>query len=264
MTDTTMEKIDILPFRGCKFLCGEVNKIELAIRKGRNWRGHYRYDAANFSLIEYLVSHGDICFDVGANIGVYSNVLARISGDSGNIHSFEPVQHIFKKFKLNSSINGHHAVNANPLALGNEISKMEMYQIKPGLQRAGTSSFQINDNFEEIGIDNFDKVEVDIDTLDHYVESKGISQVDFIKIDVEGFEANVISGGQNTLEQYSPKIMIELDFIRHPKSDVDSLKSIFDRLDYTAFEYTFKKGKLSMTRYNFQDTPKGRNLLLMR
>ena len=49
MTDTTMEKIDILPFRGCKFLCGEVNKIELAIRKGRNWRGHYRYDAANFS-----------------------------------------------------------------------------------------------------------------------------------------------------------------------------------------------------------------------
>ena len=88
--------------------------------------------------------------------------------------------------------------------------------------------------------------------------------IDFFSLDVEGFEANVISGGQNTLEQYSPKIMIELDFVRHPKSDVDTLKSIFDRLDYTAFEYTFKKGKLSMTRYNFQDTPKGRNLLLMR
>ena len=97
MIDKPMEKINILPFRGCKFLCGEVNKIELAIRKGRNWRGHYRYDIANFSLIENLVSHGDICFDVGANIGIYSNVLARISGNSGNIHSFEPVQHIFKK-----------------------------------------------------------------------------------------------------------------------------------------------------------------------
>lgn len=52
---------------------------------------------------------------------------------------------------------------------------------------------------------------IDIITIDEYVKEKNIKNIDLIKIDVEGFEMNVLLGGKNSINRFKPKLFVELD-----------------------------------------------------
>ena len=151
----------IVEFRGCKFWAGPDNKIESVLLQDNE-----KYDVCNFSAIEKLVNSGDVCFDIGANIGVYSTVLSRLSGDDFNVHSFEPVSHIRKRLTLNAKLNGFGNVNVNNFALGAAPETIDMNQIKEGVFRGGTSSFLKNENWQSLSEDDFETVPVEVKTLD--------------------------------------------------------------------------------------------------
>ncbi|KQS99089.1 hypothetical protein ASG68_18875 [Rhizobium sp. Leaf453] len=256
-------------FRGCRFFCGETNKIERELKKGHNVYGDYHYDLINFSVVESVVTTGHVCLDVGANIGVYSNIFASLSGDAANVHAFEPVRHIRNKLLANSKLNGHSEINVNSFALGDVETQMTMFQIKPGHRRGGVSSLMQNDTYKELGKEHFDEVVVPVLLLDNYVEQKQLPSVDFIKIDVEGFEMNVLRGGRKTVSKYRPFIILELDFDRHGKEIGAEMCQYFADLDYRAFEPEMKNGvlpgkkHLTLTPYNFNESPKRRNIFLL-
>lgn len=261
--------VSVEEFNGCKFFCGNNNKIEREIRRGKNIFGEYYYDFFNFSIINDLVAPTNVCFDIGANIGVYSNVLAMLTGDATNIHSFEPVRHVRNKLLANAKLNGNAAIHVNDVALGDAESRMTMFQIKPEHVRGGVSSLVQNDTYKQLGSQYFDEVEVSVTTIDKYVQHKNLQSVDFLKIDVEGFEMNVLRGGRETIARYRPFILLELDFDRHGTVVAREMKDFFRSLEYQAYEPRMKKkfgvGRrvLALSAYNFQESPERRNILLL-
>lgn len=244
----------ITRFRGCKFWTGSDNKIEVALVE------QHCYDYTNMTAVSHLVKPGDICLDVGGNIGVYSMVMAQLSGDDDNIHAFEPVNHIRARLEANAKLNGFHDLHVNPFALGAKPDKIEMFQVKKGQFRGGTSTFMNNENVQAMGQDKFDKLAVDIVPMDTYVAQNDLPDVNFIKIDVEGFEWPVLEGGKGTIAKFRPYILLEFDLIRHGQWQTE-FRDYFRELDYTVYEFTIKSGAPVMTTYDFSKTPVNRNIL---
>ena len=87
------------------------------------------------------------------------------------------------------------------IALGDKKDKLSLYY-QPNEKNLG----MVSANFME----NSKTIEVDVMSLDQYVKENGIDKIDFIKIDVEGFENNVLIGMKKTLELFSPMILIEI------------------------------------------------------
>jgi FkbM family methyltransferase len=252
----------IVPFRGCKFFSGTTNKIEQALRLPPDRHGRERYDRLNMSVIAELVAPGDVCLDIGANIGVYSCVMSRLSGSSANVHAFEPAQHIRQKLIRNARLNGFDAMRINPFGLGEEDTKKHFFEVKEGLKRGGVSTFVRNENIAAMDASELIEVEVEVRMLDSYVEEAGLSNIKLAKIDVEGFEISVIRGGASAFARFRPFVLMEFDDIRHSQ-DAAEMQQIFGDLRYEGWEPKLTHGKLGFEPWWFEKTPKERNVLLI-
>ncbi|MBH8566034.1 FkbM family methyltransferase [Nostoc sp. CENA67] len=248
----------IVEFRGTRIICRQDNKLEYKLLTDPD-----SYDESNFYAITSLVKEGATCFDIGANIGIYSLVLSHLVGTNGQIHAFEPVDHIRHKFLVNLAFNGAKNVLVRDFALGDRLNELPMYQVKEGLFRGGTSTFVHNNNVEVMGEDAFERRTVRIMKLDEYVAEQNLTRLDFIKIDVEGFELNVFQGAINTLAKFKPTILFE-----HDQNRLNGLKilesqfsEILSNLGYSCFE-VFNDGRRNLLApYCFDRKLKGNNLL---
>lgn len=245
----------VVRFRGCNFFAGGENKIEASLL-----RGERSYDRDNFTAVSCFVKPGDVCFDVGANIGVYSVVLAQISGDASNVHSFEPVGHIRSKLIANARLNSFDGLNVNPFALGSKAGTLKMHQVKEGRFRGGTSTFVDTENISAMGRDEFVTREVEIKTLDQYVVEAGLERLDFVKIDVEGFELEVLEGASDSLSRFKPTMIVEYDETRHGKQ-AESMRGLLQGMGYRTYEFTSFRDTLVVLPFDFDRQPKNRNIL---
>lgn len=245
----------LVRFRGATFFASPGNKIEAALLNGRG-----SYDCANQTVVSTIVTDGASCFDIGANIGIYSVVMAKLVGPGGQVHSFEPVPHILEKFRMNLRLNALKNVAVQDFALGEKAGHAQMYQVKEGEFRAGTSTLVENDSVEAMGRARFNLTEVSVSTLDGYVETRGIRAIDFIKIDVEGFELSVLKGGKASIRSFQPPILMEYDPSRHGK-EAEGFRSFFDELGYRCFEFFLVGGELILAPFAFDRMPDGRNVL---
>ena len=214
------------------------------------------------TIIDSIVNKGDVCFDIGANIGVYTCVLGLISGAGTNIHAFEPADHIRRKLHRNLQLNGLAGVSANSFALGAAETESKFFEVKEGTFRGGVSSFVRNENIDRMKESNFTERRVQVRMLDNYVSEASPPRINFLKIDVEGFELEVLRGGIRTIDRFRPFILMEYDEIRHRK-DAAEMLSMFKDLHYEALEPFLERGKLGFSRWSFDRTPKERNVLLM-
>ncbi len=247
----------ITTFRDCRFFAGPDNKIEVSLL-----RGGRAYDQANFTAVAHFVQPGHVCFDIGANIGVYSMVFARLSGAPDNVHAFEPVDHIRGRFRANARLNGFQSIHLNECALGSETGSLDMHQVKEGVFRGGTSTLVRNENIAALGEAAFVTRPVQVTTLDRYAAAAALERVDFLKIDVEGFELHVFEGAVETLARFRPTILFEYDDARHgEKSQRERMREILDGNGYRTFEFTAFRDRLAMLPFGFTHQPRNRNLL---
>jgi FkbM family methyltransferase len=139
-------------------------------------------------------------FDIGANMGFYSLALA-IENPDLSVVSFEPQPEVFKRMLENIELNklGDRIKLIN-MGLGRQADELTMYI--PRFTGSGGGSFK-NLHADE---GESRQVTVPVGTLD----SMDVVLPDLIKIDVEGFELNVITGAQNLLAKNRPTIMAEL------------------------------------------------------
>lgn len=156
------------------------------------------YDHWTLSAIEHLLQRidADVCLDVGANIGNHSVVMAQ---HCRQLHAFEPIPFIFEVLRKNLDINTTN-VKAHCIALSNEQSLQNIYVDPAG--NLGKSSM-LNDN-----ADSDNSIEISAVCGDEFLSGiKG--SVDFVKIDVEGFEPRVVQGLQQTIVESQPVILLE-------------------------------------------------------
>lgn len=166
----------------------------LAGATGNLYCGLMEYNEMGFLL--HFLRPADTFVDIGANVGSYT-ILASSQVKANSI-SIEPLQDTFKKLIDNILINKvEKNVKACNIGLGSEISKIHFTKSLDTINHVATK--------EEI-----DTIEVKIDTLDNLLMNEQCPSL--IKIDVEGYENEVINGAEKTLENQSLKaIIIELN-----------------------------------------------------
>lgn len=204
-----------------------------------------RYETA---LLKKLVRPGMACWDIGANIGYYACLLGMLTGPKGAVVAFEPARATRERLAENLALNrlGNvkvlgSAVGATEGAARIHYSRAELYE--------GTASLH-----ELPGRPGSEEVE--LCTIDRLVERLGAP--DFLKIDVEGAQLEVWSGGAAFFSAHEPLVMAELRDSKDP--------AVLKRLERLVRGFGFrlysilKRGRL---REAHAVTPSGpRNFLL--
>lgn len=151
-----------------------------------------------------------IVFDVGANVG-QSNVVYAEKFKNAKIFSFEPFSNSFDKLCKTTSHNRN--VVCIQKALGSVPEQLRVQVQEKSTQNSLASS---RNNADQIGV----KTElIEVITLDDFVDSEKISQIDFIKIDTEGFEMEVLEGGEKTIRSGKINLIsLELGIREHERT----------------------------------------------
>ncbi|MFN3188083.1 MAG: FkbM family methyltransferase [Candidatus Paceibacteria bacterium] len=140
----------------------------------------------------------DVFIDVGANIGYFSLMASSIVGERGRVLSFEPLDNLFNQLSKSIELNSFNNIKLIKKACGNSI---EEAVIGISQKNIGGSSIVNIDTFTQ-------KQKISITTLDIELENV-IDKLDFIKIDVEGYEYEVLLGANNLITKFKPKILLE-------------------------------------------------------
>ena len=183
-------------------------------------------------LIEKRRQHykdGVIALDCGANIGVHTIEWAKNMTEWGEVFSFEPQEKIYYALSGNIAINNCFNVTAKNVALGSVIGKIEIP--RPNYHKPssfGSLELKKKKNNEFIGqeIDYQNTKKIDMLSID----SLKLKRIDFIKIDVEGMEEEVLKGSTTSIYRFFPIFLIE-----HIKSDINSLKNFLEKKNYEIF-----------------------------
>ena len=141
-------------------------------------------------LIESLVSTGDRVVDVGANIGYYLLLFEKLAGPTGHVFCVEPEEDNLRELNQQLSINNFQNVTIHPCAAGASNAEVGFIAGLNGRCRPEASA----------------GCQVTVRPLDDLVPDR----VDFLKIDVEGYEGSVLAGARRILKQDKPNLFLEL------------------------------------------------------
>jgi FkbM family methyltransferase len=152
-----------------------------------------------------------LCVDIGANVGTYSKAL--IGSTNATIFAFEPLPDAFLELELLRKQFPDRIRNYQ-LALGNTRGVSTLYFGDSKSELASLSK-EIN-QIDYVGSSNTSEMEVRVEKLDSYLDilKRVAEEIDFLKIDVEGFEWEVLQGAQNVLLEMRPRF-IQLEFNLH-------------------------------------------------
>ncbi|MDF3027780.1 MAG: methyltransferase FkbM family [Fluviicola sp.] len=152
-------------------------------------------------VLDYL-GKSEIIFDIGANIGQTAfNIYHSQTRKELNplIYAFEPYPQTFDKFESNINLNNKiTGVRAYNLGLGDQKGTLQMAKHSPS-----------NSGATRMTADTQNSVSVSVTSLDEFVSEQKIPRIDFIKIDVEGYELQVLKGAMQSIRQFRPALVFE-------------------------------------------------------
>jgi FkbM family methyltransferase len=172
-----------------------------------------------FFLLQDLVGSGQRALDIGANIGLYSYALSSLCE---TVEAFEPQPWASNRLK-NYQIKN---INCHNVGLSDTKGYLDLnIPIINGQEIDGLASFR-----DFSGEKNTIKVPV------HRVDDYNFDDVSFMKIDVEGYEKEVITGAFSTIEKSRPNILVEIEQ-RHLKED--SIDDVFKWIEHIGYQGYF-------------------------
>lgn len=163
--------------------------IDGEILAGRPW------EPASTAVIERFVEPGMTVLDVGANIGYYTLLMSRIVGAEGRVISFEPMAEPREITVQHCRLNVVTNALVLPYALDDHDHEAEIFfnyswrSQDPVVQHGNAVSFR---------------------RLDTVIKELGLERLDFIKIDVDGYEARLLRGATETLHRFHPTMILEV------------------------------------------------------
>jgi len=159
-----------------------------------------KFEEFETQIVKKIIQEGSTVVDLGANIGYYTLIFARLVGNKGKVFAFEPDPENFHILEKNLEINNYKNIILERQAVSNKSGKLRLYL--DNKNKGAHTIFETEDNDSSIEIDSI--------TLDDYFRNfKG--KIDFIKMDIEGGEAEAVEGMSSLLKRGSLIIMTEFN-----------------------------------------------------
>jgi len=161
------------------------------------------YESKVKQLIKSTLREGETFIDIGANIGFFSILGAKLVGDSGQVFSFEPNPDCVEIINRNKKLNSYENLKIVKKAISNSSKKQDFFISK----QHALSTLKEDSALMELER----TIEVEITSLDREIKNLEISEdsISLIKIDVEGHELFVFQGMKELLSSTKPKIIFE-------------------------------------------------------
>jgi len=206
-------------------------------------------------LFNDIIKNGEVLVDVGANIGYFTLLMAKLSGSSGKIFSFEPENKNFEILEKNVKINNYQNVVLEKKGVSdrNGVNKFFLSSKNTGMH----SLQKIRDDSKE--------VKIDVIKLDDYFFTLDlVEKISLIKIDVEGAEFQVLNGMKTILKNKNLKLLIEFipDHLKkHGTNPSDVLKILEDN-DYKLYQINERTKQLELKKIEdiLNNSEIGRNI----
>lgn len=150
---------------------------------------------------------GQTVYDIGGAEGLFTIFFGRAVGKKGKVVTFEPHPEHYNKIIENIKLNKFNHVEVRQIALGKERKKatLAFLPLAPG-----SGSLQENIRARILQLKGGKTVEVEVDSLDRQIATSSLPKPDFIKIDVQGVELDVLLGMSRTIKEYRPKFFVEV------------------------------------------------------
>ena len=188
------------------------NKINISLKKaiGRAVAFCGVYELGMMEIIERLLKPGDCVVDVGANIGYVTSLMARKVGPKGKVLAFEPEPTLAEKLKNNVAL-WDRSTNAEVTIIIGALSKcsgtQEFFSRGLMVDRNGNTNSGLG-TLEKLGNPyNENSISVDVHTLDTFF-SEASSQIDLMKLDVEGHELSVFEGSEKLFSEHRIRYVV--------------------------------------------------------
>lgn len=178
---------------------------------------------AEVAIFSQFVRPGDTVVEAGANIGTHTLPLARLVGPAGRVHAFEPMICNNQMLSANIINNGVDNVRNYQMALGDTCEIVSF----PQLWAHSVTNYGAVGLYSEADLPDAPRFPCGMATID----SLNLKRLDFIKIDVEGHEREVVLGGMESIAAYRPAIIVEtINRFSLTQSKTGHLHWLIDRL----------------------------------
>jgi FkbM family methyltransferase len=204
-----------------------------------------RFEPSTAAAISRVVKPGDIALDIGANIGAHTLRIARAVGETGRVLAFEPTEFAFGKLVTNLGLNPSlkDRVTAIQCFLGSSATADPppmIYSSWPLTKGSDLHKVHLGASMST--------GQATTQRLDDVIAQHNIARVDVVKMDVDGFECEVLDGAKLMMERDRPTYIMEMSpyVLEERGSSFDKLLDRFLSLDYQFFTL---KGENPLPRY---------------
>lgn len=158
------------------------------------------------AFLKTSIKDGWMCIDVGANIGLTSIFMTKCAANV-EVIAFEPAPNCNTFLPQNVFANSAGMIKLESMALGARVGLMPFVQ----LPNFSAGSHVLGNKAEHPAAIRLKSIWVKMNTLDRYCEANKITKIDLVKIDVMGYELNVLAGARNTLLKFKPMVVLEFN-----------------------------------------------------
>jgi FkbM family methyltransferase len=197
-----------------------VYRQRTGICKGLKRRGGFGFIPTGKPLsreherLSQLDFQGQNIYDVGGYIGLLSMFFAQAAGPTGRVFTFEPNPENVAAIRDHAALNGFTNVLVVPIALSSRAETLK-FVVPQSSSARGTAHSDRQEIFLQQASTKVLKVEAD--ALDHQIEARHLPAPDFVKIDAEGLELEVLLGMSATLARHRPVLWLELHSAKSPE-----------------------------------------------
>jgi FkbM family methyltransferase len=168
-----------------------------------------RYEAREINLMRRFLQPGQTVFDVGANVGYLTRFFARSTGPAGNVYAFEPNPIIFPLLQRNLS--GFHQVSLYNVGVSMTDDRLPLFFAGNDHSVASFAKEYPATHvfYQESG--RLGSTAAELVAGDAFAEKIEVRRIDILKIDVEGWELNVLAGLERTISN-SARLAVFCEF----------------------------------------------------
>jgi FkbM family methyltransferase len=212
---------------GRKGIKREIHGEEAIFLKPRHRACSEDAEPKVFAALKERAKQGSIVLDIGANVGVYSLLMARWVGPVGRIYAFEPAPQTLRDLRAHVAMN---KMNEQIEVVDRAVSDQKGEAIFYAHNTSGENS--LNPGFAK-RLSEAQAVKVPVTTVDQFCEANNLAPK-LLKIDVEGFELHVLRGARETLLRYRPSLVIEMHpmFWKEIGVTVEEVHETFSKPNY--------------------------------